>query len=227
MKTLTLIPTPIDDETMLEETARKLLLLKALEPTSLILVEEHKNTRRRWLHWGLPREAIEKFILYNEHTRDELNEKILSELKNGKDAYLMSDCGLPAFCDPGSELVRLCHQRKIKVTSTPFPNSIALAMALSGIPHDRFIFEGFVPKGEGRAEALKRMAKEKSVQILMDTPYRLKKLLTELSEYAPNREAFLALDLNQKTEELYLMPLHSLLLKIDDKSREFILILGT
>src|SRR5690606_3438127 len=176
---LILIPTPIDDDSPLESVARDLLMANALSEDSVILVEEHKACRRRWLHWGLPREAIEKFVLYNEHTRDELNPNIISMLQSGKTAYLMSDCGLPAFCDPGTSLVALCHERALQVTSTPFANSIALAVSLSGISHDRFIFEGFVAKGSERAQDLKRIMRQKEVSILMDTPYRMKKLLEE------------------------------------------------
>src|SRR5690606_32539801 len=113
----------------------------------------------------LPREAIEKFILYNEHTRDELAPKIISELQVGKKAYLMSDCGLPAFCDPGVALVRMCHEHNLKITSAPFSNSISLAMALSGIDHSRFIFEGFVAKGRERDSELKRIMRQKEVSI--------------------------------------------------------------
>lgn len=223
---LILIPTPIDDESPLEPIARELLLKHALEENSIVLVEEHKTCRRRWLNWGLPREAIEKFVLYNEHTRNELNPKIISMLQLGKVAFLMSDCGLPAFCDPGTSLVALCHETQLKVTSTPFANSIALAVSLSGIPHDRFIFEGFVAKGSERLQDLKRIMRQGEVSVLMDTPYRMKKLLEELAAINGNREAFLAMDLNAKSEHLIKGSLSEIAKKAPDEKKEFILILG-
>lgn len=223
---LILIPTPIDDDSPLESVARDLLMANALSEDSVILVEEHKACRRRWLHWGLPREAIEKFVLYNEHTRDELNPNIISMLQSGKTAYLMSDCGLPAFCDPGTSLVALCHESDLKVTSTPFANSIALAVSLSGISHDRFIFEGFVAKGSERAQDLKRIMRQKEVSILMDTPYRMKKLLEELASINGNREAFLAMDLNKQDEQLLKGTIGDLSKRAPEEKREFILVLG-
>lgn len=225
MAHLTLIPTPIDDKSPLEETAKKILLDACENPKAIILVEEHKACRRRWLSWGLPRETIEKFVLYNEHTRDELAPKIISDLQSGKKAYLMSDCGLPAFCDPGVNLVRMCHEHNLKVTSAPFSNSISLAMALSGIDHSRFIFEGFVSKGRERDQELKRIMKQKDVSIVMDTPYRMKKLLEELMNINPNRVGFLGMDLNKESEELHKGSLASLFKKAPDEKKEFILVL--
>ena len=140
---LILIPTPIDDRSELEPTA-KAMLKEALEKKDIICVEELKEGRRRWIRFGLDKAAIEDFVLYNEHTRDGIREDLIRSLKEGRNVYLMSDCGLPAFCDPGADLVSRCHDLEIKVTSAPFANSIALAVALSGFDHSRFIFEGFI-----------------------------------------------------------------------------------
>lgn len=223
---LTLVPTPIDDESPLCSVAKEKLEF-AVKNGDLILVEEMKAGRRRWIHFGLPREAIEAFELYNEHTRKEISPEIIKILKGGKNVFMMSDCGLPAFCDPGRELIELCHKSKIKVTSTPFANSISLAMALSGFPHDRFIFEGFIPvKRELRIKELKRILKQKEVSILMDTPYRLERILEEISSITCNRHIFLGLDLNQKSESLYRGNVDDVKAKIKDFKREFILIIG-
>src|SRR4051812_39004002 len=105
MGQLILVPTPIQEDHPLESVAKDLLLADALKESVLILVEEHKIGRQRWLKWGLPREAIEKFILFNEHTQEKIQSEIIKEIKGGKRAYLLSDCGLPAFCDPGQMLV--------------------------------------------------------------------------------------------------------------------------
>ena len=125
MSLLTIIPTPIDDESPLCVVATA-KLNEAVKNNDLIIVEEHKVARRRWLKYGLPRQAIDHFLVYNEHTYNDVSSEVLAELKKGKSAFLMSDCGLPAFCDPGRQLIELCHQHNIKVTSTPFANSISL-----------------------------------------------------------------------------------------------------
>jgi 16S rRNA (cytidine1402-2'-O)-methyltransferase len=202
MGKLVLVPTPIHEALPLEPIALELLKLEALKEEVLILVEEHKVGRQRWLSWGLPREAIEKFIVFNEHTHKEVTKEIIEKLKSPKGtAYLLSDCGLPAFCDPGQNLVDLCHKNHIQVTATPFPNSIALAIALSGFSHDRFMFCGFVPqKNPERVEWLKKEWKRPETLILMETPYRLKKFLEELNELGANREIFLGMDLGAPTE---------------------------
>ena len=95
---LILIPTPLDESLPLEATALELLKLRCLDDDVLLLVEEHKVARQRWLKWGLPREAIERFALFNEHTQEALRPEIIQKLKSGKTAVLMSDGGMPAFC---------------------------------------------------------------------------------------------------------------------------------
>ena len=141
---LILVPTPLDQSLPLETVALNLLSKDCMNEDVLLLVEEHKVARQRWIQWGLPRDAIQRFILFNEHTQEESKEEIISKLKSGKNAILMSDGGLPAFCDPGQKLVKSCHEKGIAVTSTPFPNSISLAISLSGMDHSKFSFAGFL-----------------------------------------------------------------------------------
>ncbi len=225
---LTLIPTPLQDDLPLETVALKILSEKALLENTLLLVEEHKVARQRWLKWGLPREAIERFVLFNEHTQKNELPEVLKKLKSGMDVYLLSDCGLPAFCDPGQNLVDACHKQGIKVTSTPFPNSIALAVSLSGFPHDTFVFSGFVPvKEPERTQWMKKELKRPETLIWMETPYRLKKVLEELAALEGKREVFLALDLGSPSEELRRGKADriSSMVQSTDK-REFVLVLG-
>lgn len=231
---LTLIPTPIDELGQLEQSAHALLLARAtLHPEqSIFAIEDLKPGRRRWLHWKLPRESVDSFVLYNEHTAKDASISLLEQLKKGKNVYLMSDGGLPAFCDPGIELVDLCHRHGIQVTATSFSNSISLALSLSGFDHRRFLFEGFLPiKNEERQSALDQVINHTYTCVLMDTPYRLKKLLEEISESClrlkKTRQVFLAMDLNRESEELLRGPADQLLKKISDFKREFILILSS
>lgn len=229
MGELILVPTPIQDELPLEPVALALLLKEAMDPEVMILVEEHKIGRQRWLKWGLPREAIEKFILFNEHTQVKIQGDILKELKSGKRAYLLSDCGLPAFCDPGQLLVNACHKNRIKVTATPYPNSISLAVALSGFSHDSFVFSGFVPvKEPERGEWMKKELARPETLIWMDTPYRLRKLLDDLGKFNLSRDIFLGCDLGGGDNELLIRGDTQTLIKaIGEKDkREFILVIG-
>lgn len=204
---LTLIPTPLNVELPLEPVALALLHEVAADPAALILVEELKVARQRWLRWGLPREAIERFVAFNEHSYEEQGKLLLPQLKRGARAVLMSDGGLPAFCDPGKDLVNQCHEHGVRVSSTPFPNSIALAVALSGFSHRQFFFAGFLPqKDPERAQAIKAVWQNPQTQVLMETPYRRQKFLEELLASMPARQGqrrvLLALELNGPQEKL-------------------------
>jgi 16S rRNA (cytidine1402-2'-O)-methyltransferase len=226
--TLTLIPTPIDENSPLEKIAFDMLNEASKSPQqNVFVIEDLKPGRRRWLRFGLTRDIVEDFFLYNEHTKKEAAQNLITELKNGKNVYIMSDGGLPAFCDPGVDLVKLCHKNSIKVTSAPFSNSISLAMAMSGLDHSSFTFAGFLPvKSPEREEKIDFFLKRNETIILMDTPYRMKKLLNELSKKCADREAFLAMDLNCESEECHFGKISSFINKINDFKREFILVLG-
>ncbi|MDO9182133.1 MAG: SAM-dependent methyltransferase [Bacteriovorax sp.] len=231
--TLTLIPTPLSEVGELEPVAFALLQNAALndQVNSIFVIEDLKPSRRRWLNFKLPRESVESFVLYNEHTASVVSKELLSELQSGKNVFLMSDGGLPAFYDPGVELVKMCHQNHIRVTSTPFCNSVVLAMALSGFNHKKFWFEGFLPlENAERIIVIKKLLAQKYPSILMDTPYRLKRVLEEFVESWGNnpnsKKLFLALDLNSPTEELRLGTPKELLGAIADFKREFILIIS-
>jgi 16S rRNA (cytidine1402-2'-O)-methyltransferase len=228
MSKLILVPTPLQDDLPLEVRALELLQRDALKEEVMLLVEEHKIGRQRWLKWGLPREAIEKFVLFNEHTQETLVAEVMKKLRSGTTVYLLSDCGLPAFCDPGEKLVDQCHKAGITVTSTPFPNSIALSIALSGFSHRSFIFSGFVPvKEPERGEWMKKELKRPETQIWMETPYRLSKLLEEISKLETKREIFLGMDLGGESELLLRGNIKQILSKLEAKEkREFVLVIS-
>ena len=239
MGQLFLIPTPIAPGQMLESTART-MLIKAWEQgpaSSLFLIETPKAGRAQWAQFGLPREAISHLIAYNEQTRQELLPTVIQALLQGKTVYLMTDGGLPAFMDPGAELVRACHEHKICVRATPFPNSVLLALALSGFPHQQFIFEGALPReSQARLQALQEYWRRPSTVVLLDAPYRLQKILQMLLEISMgrvgHREIFLALDLQSNAERHLLFSsqdISSLQKELDrqlNNKYEFILVIG-
>jgi 16S rRNA (cytidine1402-2'-O)-methyltransferase len=227
---LTLIPTPIAESLPLEPVALALLEAVCLLPESVILVEEHKVARRRWIEWGLPREAIDRFQLLNEHSHPDETRDLVRSMRTGKKYYLMSDAGLPAFCDPGQTLVNACHEGGLKVTSTPFPNSISLALSLSGFSHSRFYFAGFLPaNSEERKQELFRLSKMSETIILMDTPYRMAAVLNDVAQAAglKKRKCFLAMDLNGSDELLIRGECSEVNARVKTMGkREFILVLA-
>jgi 16S rRNA (cytidine1402-2'-O)-methyltransferase len=228
MGSLVLIPTPIHDPLPLEPEALGLLQKIALDPQWILLVEELKTARTRWLAWGLPREAIPRFVTLNEHDHAESGKKVLESLKKGGSAVMISDCGLPAFCDPGRFLIDACHREGVRVTSTPFPNSIALAIALSGFPHEQFYFAGFLPADTtGRRQTLERLSRMDETIVMLDTPYRFRALLEDVGKSRlQGRQAFVASGLNSPSERLFRGTLNEVLEKTANLEKpEFILVL--
>jgi 16S rRNA (cytidine1402-2'-O)-methyltransferase len=229
MGSLILIPTPIHDPLPLEPEALALLQKVALDPEWTLLVEELKTARTRWLRWGLPREAIARFVTLNEHDQADSAKSVLESLKKGGSAVLISDCGLPAFCDPGRILIDACHREGLRVSSTPFPNSVALAVALSGFPHEQFFFAGFLPADStGRKQALERLSRIEETLVIMDTPYRFRALLEDIARSKlQNRQAFVATGLNAPSERLFRGSLSELLVKTGELTKpEFVLVLN-
>lgn len=229
---LTLVPTPIDETSKL--TIEALALLQEAtkfenREQNIFVVEDLKPARKRWISFGLPREIIDSFRQLNEHNYLDSTKNLLQELKSGKNVFLMSDGGMPAFYDPGQELVYQSHKSNIKVTSTPFSNSVILALALSGLSHKQFLFHGFMPLDNlEREQLIQSILKQKLTCILMDTPYRLKRLLEELAslDKSGNKQYFVGLDLNQATEELHLGRPLDILNKIQDYKREFVMVIS-
>ncbi len=244
---LVLIPTPIDEEYPLEGTA--LWMLHEISasgltnsdtkiPKYILLVEDHKVARRRWLRWGLPREAIDSFRLLNEHSSDEEIKELAILASQGCKIFLMSDCGLPAIFDPGQQLVDQCLDLGVRVTATPFPNSVLLALALSGFVCAPHYTLGFLPRAEQeRTTLLNSTLRQMPCSIIfMDTPYRYGKILAALSQLhkdsptiTRDRQIFIGKNLNQKEEHCLRISFHelsSILAKETQEKPEFVIVIG-
>ena len=211
---LVLIPSPIAEGHPLDATTWQILNAAAETPDrNLFLIEEAKVARKRWIEWKLPRSTIQTFQSLNEHTNAKDLSLWIKALQDGKNLFLTSDCGLPAICDPGRELVDLCHRHHIQVTATSFPNSFLLALALSGFPSDEFHFFGFPPqKTEHRKSFFESVLKSTATGIVMETPYRFGKAFHETAAAAKNlnqlnRQICVAMNLNEPNEEIIRIPL--------------------
>ncbi len=204
---LLLVSTPIAEEGTISEELKS-RLLKAFEDGETLLIEDEKPARRRWRAWDLPREAIETFVPYNEHTRQELDSSLIQRLKSGEKMLLMSDGGTPGFCDPGRSLIEKCHQNRIKVSITESFNSLIPAVALSGFTEGAFEFHGFPPRDkEMRKSFFKKLFQSSSCSIFMDTPYRLDRVLDEVvfaseNSNAQSRRHAVVMDINRESEAI-------------------------
>ena len=227
---LTLIPTSVTEEGELPPQVKE-RLEAAWKKGAGICVEDIKPGRRRWLKWGLPREAIDDFITYNEHTRSELDESILKEMGGGRDFYLVSDGGTPAFCDPGRSLVFHCHQAGLKVAMINCDNSLLPAVALSGFTEGAFHFHGFPPKDkEERHSFFSSLFNSSETQVFMDTPYRLERVRQEIAKACPSKQRqrlhFVLMDIERSSEEYLWGSLDNLLKAPELGKREFVWVLG-
>lgn len=189
---LYIVATPIGD--ISEISQRALSILKDCE---LVICESTKEASKLLRAHGITGKTYE---VLDEHSTLEDKNRLALMCANQLVA-LVSDCGTPGFCDPGADVVRICRQKNIEVKSVLGPSALMGLLSLSGQRIDEFLFRGFVPaENEARTKALKELTREKRAIILMDTPYRLKKMITDMKEHFPQRRMLLALNLSQETE---------------------------
>ena len=196
--------------------------IEALKAADLVIGEERREVSTLLKRIGVEKQEIQ---LLNEHTTDaDVNE--LLKLCAEKNVALVSDCGTPGFCDPGARLVEACRKANVQVTTLPGASSLMCLLSLSGTQIRDFVFAGFPPaEREERAQALRKHAADSRAVVLMDTPYRLGKLLSELSQLAGDRRALLGMDFTLETETIVEDTLKEMVGKIGDRKAEFMLLL--
>lgn len=203
-------------------TLRALNILKA---TDLIICEEFREARRLLAHFGITKELY----ALNEHNEKEAAFDVLSKLKGGTTAALISDCGTPLFSDPGRILVSLCISNNIEVIPLPGANSLMPALTASGLEIERFYYYGWLsPKKDLRRKELLKLKNIMEVIVLLDTPYRLQTLLTEIAKiFGDGQYIVLAFELTMKNEEFIRGKIGDILTHVREKSLkgEYVLII--
>ncbi len=192
--TLYLVSTPIGN---LEDiTLRALRVLKEVE---LIAAEDTRRTRRLLRHYQISRPLIS----YHDHNKEARSPSLLEKLNSGESLALVSDAGTPGISDPAFYLVRLAIQHGVPVVPVPGPSALISALIVSGLPPDRFAFEGFLPAKSGRRRRkLKALAGEERTILFFESPYRLKRTLEDILEIMGDRRATVARELTKKFEEV-------------------------
>jgi len=171
---LYLIPTPIGN---LEDiTLRALRILKEVD---IILAEDTRTSSKLLRHY----EIDKKVLAHHQFNEHKTTESLVRQIKEGTSMALISDAGTPGISDPGFLLTRACIQAGIAVECLPGPTAFVPALVNSGLPCDRFLFEGFLPHKKGRQTRLKELAKQPYTFILYESPFRLVKSLEQLAEY--------------------------------------------
>jgi 16S rRNA (cytidine1402-2'-O)-methyltransferase len=190
---LFLVPTPIGN---LEDMTYR--AVRTLSESDYILAEDTRTSKPLLQHYGI-QSPLRSHHAYNEH---QAITQVVNDLKNGKQISLISDAGTPGISDPGFLLVRACIEEGIDVVTLPGATAFVPALVSSGLPCDRFYFEGFLPQKKGRQTRLQHIAIMENTVVLYESPHRLLKCLEQLVECCgAERKAVVCREISKKFEE--------------------------
>lgn len=207
-----------------------LRVLRTLKEVDLIAAEDTRNSIRLLNHF----EIKTPMTSYHEYNKIEKAHDLIRQMKDGKNVALITDAGTPGISDPGEELVKMCHEEGIEVTSLPGACACITALTVSGRPTRRFCFEAFLPSDKKEKQAVfKELKDETRTIVLYEAPHRLVRTLEELLEALGNRSITICRELTKKHETVFLTTIEEALahyretdpkgecvLVIEGKSRE-------
>lgn len=190
---LYLLATPIGN---LEDIS--LRTLRLLREADMVLCEDTRTSGILLKHYDI-KQKLQSYHKFNEH---QLTEKVIGLLQSGQTIALISDAGTPGISDPGFLLARAALAAGIDVEAPPGATALIPALVKSGLPSDRFCFEGFLPQKKGRQTRFKELANESRTMVFYESPYRLLKTLEELGQYCGNdRQASVSREITKKFEQ--------------------------
>ncbi|MDH4091349.1 MAG: 16S rRNA (cytidine(1402)-2'-O)-methyltransferase [Cyclobacteriaceae bacterium] len=190
---LFIVPTPIGN--LADITLRALEILKSVD---LILAEDTRTTGFLLKHYEISKPQ-QSFHNFNEH---KVVDNLVQRLEKGEKMALVSDAGTPGISDPGFLIIRACLKAGLKVECLPGATAFVPALIKSGLPSDRFAFEGFLPHKKGRMTMLKKLAAEERTMIFYESPFRLLKTLEQFKDlFGADRPASVSRELTKMFEE--------------------------
>lgn len=201
--------------------------LEVLQSVDLILCEDTRHSGQL-----LHQYEIKKPLLsFHEHNELQRIPEIINRLKNGDKIALISDAGTPLISDPGFKLVRAVRAEEITVTAVPGPSAVISALSVSGLPTDKFLFVGYLPKSSGkREELLQKLIDIKKVLpqtfVFYESPHRIEKTLEELGKYFPESQISLQRELTKVHEEIINGPIAEAKTKVKSFKGEFTICLN-
>ena len=200
---LYLVPTPIGN---LEDITHR--AIRVLNEVDLILAEDTRTSSKLLKHFSIQTKT-EAFHMHNEHKKVG---HYVHLIESGSNLALISDAGTPAISDPGFLLVRECLKKDVNIECLPGPTAFVPALVNSGLPSERFLFEGFLPQKKGRKKRFESLQNEDKTIIFYESPFRLVKTLEQLSEYfSPKHSASVSRELTKLYEETRRGPLDELI----------------
>ncbi|HOY39485.1 MAG: 16S rRNA (cytidine(1402)-2'-O)-methyltransferase [Bacteroidales bacterium] len=221
MSKLIIVPTPLGN--LGDITFRALEVLRTAD---VILAEDTRKTAILLHHFGIKTKMLSHHK-FNEH---QFAEVICNRILQGETMALVSDAGTPSVSDPGYLLVRTCIRSAVEVECLPGPTALIPALVVSGLPSDRFVFEGFLPVKKGRQKRLSELANESRTIIFYESPHRIAKTLEQLSQhFGSERLASVSREISKIHEETLRGSLNELLshfAKINSKGEFVIVVAG-
>ncbi len=221
MSTLYLVATPIGNLSDFSQRA-----VETLKNADTIACEDTRTSGVLFQYYGIDKPTF-SFHQHNEHHKVE---HILNLLSGGQNVAVVSDAGMPGISDPGFLAVRAAHQNGHTVCPIPGPSAVTAAIAASGLPSDRFLFEGFIPQKKGRLTKIKEIADAEITTVIYESPYRVVKLLNGLAEFCEGtRWICVAREITKKFEEIDRGQLSEIVARWNSKSSikgEFVIIIA-
>ncbi|RKY82738.1 16S rRNA (cytidine(1402)-2'-O)-methyltransferase [candidate division KSB1 bacterium] len=215
---LYIVSTPIGN---LEDIT--LRALRVLKEADIIAAEDTRHTGLLLKHFDIKN----RIVSYHDHNKERSGPRLIERLLQGENIAVVSDAGTPGISDPAFYLVRLAKENSITVSPVPGPSALISGLVVSGLPTDRFVFEGFLPVKKNRKTRLNNLAEEDRTIVLYESPYRLLKTLKDLKETLGNRKVAVCRELTKKFEEIVSSTLDEAFQYFSSKSvrGEFVLII--
>ena len=189
MSKLILIPTPIGNLGDITQRA-----VECIKTVDILLCEDTRRSLKLLNHLKI-KKPLKSYHKFNEHSTVE---KVINEIQSGLIVGLISDAGTPSISDPGYLIVKMCIDNNIEVECLPGPTALIPALAVSGLPSERFVFEGFLTVKKGRKTRLEELSNEKRTMIFYESPYKLYKTLQDFSNsFGTDREISISKELTK------------------------------
>jgi len=216
--TLYLVATPIGN---LDDITHR--AIKVLSSVDLIAAEDTRKTKILLDHYSISKPMVSYFSYNERHRAPQLIEK----LREGQSIALVSDAGTPGISDPAFHIVQSCLSSGIPIVPIPGPSAFVCALIISGLPTDRFVFEGFLPVKKGRKTKLGLLSSEQRTIVLYESPHRVLKTLEEIRTAFGERNVVVARELTKKFEEIVRGPVSSVLEELHRKPTrgEYVLVI--
>lgn len=217
--TLFLVATPIGN--LKDITYRAVEILQHVQ---LIAAEDTRHSKKLLHHYKIQTPTISYF----EHNRFSRIPKIIDTLKDGSDVAVITDAGTPGVSDPAYKLVRAAIESSVKVEAVPGSSALLTALVSSGLPTDRFLFEGFIPSKKGRKKRLEAVQHEDATLVYFESPHRIARTLKDIYNVIGDRPAVLARELTKMHEEIIRGTVSELITHFSQKSPkgECVLMIG-